>query len=63
MLQSFGLSLPLNLIEMSAAFCWTIEEVEYHVVNVIQSGIIQGHVDSQNKVREPIMPFFSFFFF
>lgn len=35
---------------MSLAFGWTIEEVEQHVVNLIQSGAIQGRVDSQNKV-------------
>jgi COP9 signalosome complex subunit 1 len=36
---------------MSAAFGWTIEEVEGQVVGLIQSGDIQGRVDSQNKVR------------
>jgi len=40
----------IKLDRMSAAFGWTIEEVEYHVVNLIQSGHIQGRVDSQNKV-------------
>jgi COP9 signalosome complex subunit 1 len=39
---------------MSAAFGWTIEEVEYHVVNLIQSGDIQGRVDSQNKVSSEL---------
>ena len=41
----------IKLDRMSAAFGWTLEEVEYHVVNLIQSGDIQGRVDSQNKVR------------
>lgn len=41
----------IKLDRMSAAFGWTIEEVEHHVVNLIQSGDIQGRVDSQNKVR------------
>lgn len=36
---------------MSAAFGWTTEEVEKHVVALIQSGDIQGRVDSQNKAR------------
>ena len=36
---------------MSAAFGWTTEEVERHVVALIQSGDIQGRVDSQNKAR------------
>ena len=50
----------IKLDRMSAAFGWTIEEVEHHVVNLIQSGDIQGRVDSQNKVRVYIAPF-SFF--
>ena len=36
---------------MSAAFGWTVQEVEEHVVALIQSGDIHGRVDSQNKVR------------
>ena len=40
----------IKLERMSAAFGWSIEEVEYHVVNLIQAGDIQGRVDSQNKV-------------
>ncbi|KDR76888.1 hypothetical protein GALMADRAFT_245996 [Galerina marginata CBS 339.88] len=40
----------IKLDRMSAAFGWTIEEVEYHVVNLIQAGDIQGRVDSQNKI-------------
>ena len=36
---------------MSTAFGWMTEEVERHVVALIQSGDIQGQVDSQNKVR------------
>ena len=50
----------IKLDRMSAAFGWTIEEVEHHVVNLIQSGNIQGRVDSQNKVR--VYYAFSFFF-
>jgi COP9 signalosome complex subunit 1 len=42
----------IKLDRMSAAFGWTIEEVEYHVVNLIQSGDIQGRVDSQNKILQ-----------
>lgn len=45
----------IKLDRMSAAFGWTIEEVEYHVVNLIQSGSIQGRVDSQNKVRRDLL--------
>ncbi|KAF9531186.1 26S proteasome subunit RPN7-domain-containing protein [Crepidotus variabilis] len=40
----------IKLERMSIAFGWTIEEVEHHVVNLIQSGAIQGRVDSQNKI-------------
>jgi hypothetical protein len=39
---------------MSAAFGWTVEEVEQHVVALIQSGDIKGRVDSQNKVQSCI---------
>lgn len=35
---------------MSKAFGWNVETVEEHVVNLIQSGEIQGRIDSQNKV-------------
>ena len=49
----------IKLDRMSAAFGWTIEEVEHHVVNLIQSGNIQGRVDSQNKVRV----YYTFLFF
>jgi len=42
----------IKLDRMSAAFGWTIEEVEYHVVKLIQSGNIQGRVDSQNKILQ-----------
>jgi COP9 signalosome complex subunit 1 len=41
----------IKLERMSAAFGWSLDEVEHHVVNLIQSGGIQGRVDSQNKVR------------
>ena len=55
----------IKLDRMSAAFGWTIEEVEYHVVNLIQSGHIQGRVDSQNKVRVyyAFLSFLMIFFF
>ncbi|KAN0094428.1 26S proteasome subunit RPN7 domain containing protein [Tylopilus felleus] len=35
---------------MASAFGWSIEEVEREVVALIQSGQIQGRVDSQNKI-------------
>lgn len=41
----------IKLDRMSAAFGWTVEEVEQHIVALIQSGDIHGRVDSQNKVR------------
>jgi hypothetical protein len=41
----------IRLDRMSTAFGWTVEEVEEQVVGLIQSGEIQGRVDSQNKVR------------
>jgi COP9 signalosome complex subunit 1 len=40
----------IKLERMSAAFGWTVQEVEEHVVALIQSGDIHGRVDSQNKV-------------
>lgn len=40
----------IKLERMSAAFGWTLEEVEKHVVTLIQAGNIHGRVDSQNKV-------------
>lgn len=40
----------IKLERMSVAFGWTVEEVEHHVVALIQSGQIHGRVDSQNKV-------------
>ncbi|KAF8240594.1 hypothetical protein L208DRAFT_1449465 [Tricholoma matsutake] len=40
----------IRLDRMSAAFGWTIDEVEAQVVGLIQSGNIQGRVDSQNKI-------------
>jgi hypothetical protein len=42
---------------MSAAFGWTVEEVEHHVVSLIQAGQIQGRVDSQNKASCSILVF------
>jgi len=41
----------IKLDRMSEAFGWTVEEVERHVAALIQSGDIQGRIDSQNKVR------------
>lgn len=41
----------IRLDRMASAFGWTVEEVEQNVVSLIQSGQIQGRVDSQNKVR------------
>ncbi|XP_006455086.1 hypothetical protein AGABI2DRAFT_209370 [Agaricus bisporus var. bisporus H97] len=40
----------IKLDRMSKAFGWNVETVEEHVVNLIQSGEIQGRIDSQNKV-------------
>ncbi|KIJ64919.1 hypothetical protein HYDPIDRAFT_89529 [Hydnomerulius pinastri MD-312] len=40
----------IRLERMSAAFGWSVEEVEREVVALIQSGQIQGRVDSQNKI-------------
>jgi len=40
-----------QLDRMSEVFGWTVDIVEQHVVNLIQSGEIQGRVDSQNKVN------------
>jgi COP9 signalosome complex subunit 1 len=40
----------ITLARMSAAFGWTLPEVEQHVVHLIQAGEIHGRVDSQNKV-------------
>ncbi|KAG1720812.1 26S proteasome subunit RPN7-domain-containing protein [Suillus lakei] len=42
----------IRLDRMSAAFGWTVDEVEKEVVALIQSGQIQGRVDSQNKASE-----------
>jgi COP9 signalosome complex subunit 1 len=42
----------IKLERMSAAFGWTVSEVEQHVVALIQSGDIQGRVDSQNKILQ-----------
>ena len=41
----------IQLDRMSEVFGWTVDMVEQHVVNLIQSGEIQGRVDSQNKVN------------
>ena len=40
----------IRLDRMASAFGWSIDEVEREVVALIQSGQIQGRVDSQNKV-------------
>jgi len=45
----------IRLDRMSAAFGWTVDEVEAQVVGLIQSGNIQGRVDSQNKVTFPLV--------
>ncbi|KAJ2921868.1 hypothetical protein H1R20_g15224, partial [Candolleomyces eurysporus] len=42
----------IRLDRMSTAFGWTVEEVEEQVVGLIQSGEIQGRVDSQNKILQ-----------
>ncbi|KAF6745950.1 G protein pathway suppressor 1 [Ephemerocybe angulata] len=42
----------IRLDRMSSAFGWTVEEVEEQVVGLIQSGEIQGRVDSQNKILQ-----------
>lgn len=42
----------IKLDRMSAAFGWTVPEVERHVVALIQSGDINGRVDSQNKILQ-----------
>ncbi|EAU83783.2 G protein pathway suppressor 1 [Coprinopsis cinerea okayama7 len=42
----------IRLDRMSAAFGWSVEEVEQQVVQLIQSGHIQGRVDSQNKILQ-----------
>ncbi|KAH7883123.1 26S proteasome subunit RPN7-domain-containing protein [Phlebopus sp. FC_14] len=39
----------IRLERMASAFGWNVEEVEREVVALIQSGQIQGRVDSQNK--------------
>ncbi|TFK52824.1 PCI-domain-containing protein [Heliocybe sulcata] len=40
----------IKLDRMSTVFGWSVEEVERQVVALIQSGEIQGRVDSQNKI-------------
>jgi COP9 signalosome complex subunit 1 len=40
----------IRLDRMSAAFGWSIDEVEQQIISLIQSGDIKGRVDSQNKV-------------
>lgn len=42
--------MSIKLDRMSDAFGWTIDEIKQHVVSLIQTGDIQGRVDSQNKV-------------
>lgn len=46
----FQLFSSIKFDRMSAAFGRTIDEVESSVVNLIQTGAIQGHVDNQKKV-------------
>jgi COP9 signalosome complex subunit 1 len=45
---------------MASAFGWTVEEVEQNVVFLIQSGRIEGRVDSQNKVRNTTLVQYAF---
>ncbi|KZT26058.1 G protein pathway suppressor 1 [Neolentinus lepideus HHB14362 ss-1] len=40
----------IKLDRMSTVFGWSVDEVERQVVSLIQSGEIQGRVDSQNKI-------------
>ncbi|TRM67147.1 G protein pathway suppressor 1 [Schizophyllum amplum] len=40
----------IKLDRMSAAFGWSVEEVERQVVRLIQNGEISARVDSQNKI-------------
>ncbi|KIY73824.1 hypothetical protein CYLTODRAFT_416481 [Cylindrobasidium torrendii FP15055 ss-10] len=42
----------IRLDRMSGAFGWTVDETEAQVVALIQTGSIQGRVDSQNKVLQ-----------
>ncbi|KAK2463351.1 hypothetical protein APHAL10511_004662 [Amanita phalloides] len=42
----------IRLDRMASAFGWTVEEVEQNVVVLIQSGQIEGRVDSQNKILQ-----------
>ncbi|KAH7911481.1 26S proteasome subunit RPN7-domain-containing protein, partial [Hygrophoropsis aurantiaca] len=46
----------IRLDRMSAAFGWSVDEVEKEVVALIQSGQIHGRVDSQNKVLKARNP-------
>ncbi|OCH90469.1 PCI-domain-containing protein [Obba rivulosa] len=40
----------IKLARMGAAFGWSVEELEHHVVALIQRGEIEARVDRQNKV-------------
>ncbi|OSX58352.1 hypothetical protein POSPLADRAFT_1154048 [Postia placenta MAD-698-R-SB12] len=40
----------IRLERMSTAFGWTVDELEQHVVALIQSGEIKARVDRQNKI-------------
>ncbi|KAK0460584.1 26S proteasome subunit RPN7-domain-containing protein [Desarmillaria tabescens] len=42
----------IRLDRMSQAFGWSVDETEGQVVTLIQSGDIQGRVDSQNKILQ-----------
>ncbi|KAK0447207.1 26S proteasome subunit RPN7-domain-containing protein [Armillaria borealis] len=42
----------IRLDRMSQAFGWSVDETESQVVTLIQSGDIQGRVDSQNKILQ-----------
>ena len=41
----------IKMERMSAAFGWTVEQLEEQVVTLIQAGEIRARVDKQNKVR------------
>lgn len=42
----------IRLGRMGEAFGMTIEEIEKHIIRLIQSGDIKARVDSQNKVDQ-----------
>ena len=50
LVQYFQPFASIKLERMSSAFGWSVEELERHVVALIQAGEIQARVDRQNKV-------------